>query len=299
MDPQHLPLGRVTSRANPLDTSNFCGGFRPCDRPVAYGGQATYEGEVLVMSLDAKMVAGILPPGLSLARQKDPAVTTHPVIVMVGVQGAPRLVMHGQPVDVGYTAYDELMLMIPFTVKSDGGTQWHNYSARMYLDNMEAIILGDLIYAYAKEYAFFVRMLTKTCVMLVGRFFECDVRPTAPAVNLAGDLELPPGFAQIKKVFSMPIVGHFDTHYWMSERLESFPFSCSYFEWDFTHGHVTPANGQLRFIRQFRPGMQGWVDLGTIRNGLHGAFKLRGLRWRLEGEWPPYRQDGPPACNFY
>ncbi|HEY2257285.1 MAG TPA: hypothetical protein VGI11_16745 [Variovorax sp.] len=187
--------------SNPLDADNFVGGYEPCDGPVSDGGQATYEGEVLVTTLDARMVAGILPPGLSLARRTDPTITTHPVILMAGVQGEPRLVKHGKPIDVYFAPYDELMLMIPFTVGSNSGMKWHNYTARMYLDNTEAIVLGDVIYAYAKEYAFFVRLFTKTCVMLAGRFFECDVKASAAPVDLAGRGDLPEGFAQIKEVF--------------------------------------------------------------------------------------------------
>lgn len=290
----------TTSVSNGLDTSNFVGGCKPSAVPVTDGAQSTYEGAILVTMLDSDLVDDILPTGLSLAQNKDPTIQTHPVIVLLGVQGDLRLLQGGKPVDLGVQPYTELILMIPFVVR-DSGLKWHNYAVRMYLDNAQAIVIGDIFYAYAKEPAFFVNTATTTTVLQVGRVFKIDVQDAGPTTDLAAPgVALPAGLSQIDEVFKMPIVGHFDGWPYPYPPPPSYPFSCSYFEFDFSQTKVTPANGVFRFIQEFRPGMSGWVSLGEIANSPNGAFRISGMRWRLASEWPPWTSSvQPPACNFY
>jgi hypothetical protein len=286
---------------NGLDTSNFVGGYTSSATQVTDGAQSTYEGAIAVTMLDSGLVNAILPAGLSLAQKVDPTVSTHPVILMLGVQGELRLLQGGQPVDLGVQPYTELILLIPFVVR-DTGTRWHNYVARMYLDNAQAIVIGDIFYAYAKEPALFVRTGTQTSVVQVGEVFEMNVQDAGPATDLgAAGVTPPSGLSQIQEVFKMPIVGHFDGWGYPYSRPPSYPFSCSYFEFEFSQATVTPATAVFQFIQEFKPGMSGWVSLGEITNSNPGgAFKISGMRWRLASEWPPWTSPvQPPACNFY
>jgi hypothetical protein len=282
---------------NPLDPAGFVGSYTPSPTSVVNGGQATYEGAMFVTTLESTLVAKALPTGLRLAAHADPAATRHPVIVMIGKQDDLCWVRNGSPIKSGIPPYTELILLIPYTV-STSGTKWHNYAVRMYLDNPNAVVVGDAIYAYAKQLAFFVIQSTKTKVLLQfgAPVFECDVVPTGPSVSGAPGSPLPAGFGEIQEIFRMPLVGYFEIT--PPVQPPDFPFSCSYFEWDYTHAQVTPASSLFSFTKEFKPGMQGWVALGQLANTPDGAFRLSGLRWRLSAElpWVPHQ---PPSCNFF
>ncbi|MGJ7507501.1 hypothetical protein [Variovorax sp. GT1P44] len=283
---------------NPLNPANFVGSFTPSSTPVVNGGQATYEGAMFVTTLQMGLVNAALPPGLSLAEHADPGATRHPVILMLGKQGDLCWVRNGAPIKAGIPPYTELILLIPYTVRSSG-SKWHNYAVRMYLDNLNAVVVGDAVYAYAKQLASFAIQSTKTKVLQFGApVFECDVQSTGPSVSGAPGSPLPAGFVELQQIFQMPLVGFFDSSPPVPFPPPNFPFSCSYFEWDYTNAQVAPANSLFTFVQQFKPGMQGWVALGQLANMPNGAFRLSGLRWRLSSELPPWLPNQPPACNF-
>jgi hypothetical protein len=60
-----------------------------------------YAGAILVTMLNADLVDDILPSGLFLVKRTDPTIRTHPVIVMLGVQGDLGPLRGGVPVALG------------------------------------------------------------------------------------------------------------------------------------------------------------------------------------------------------
>ena len=279
-----------------LATSNFAGSFDCRSKDATSGGQSTYDGAAIVTMLDCNLVASVLAPGLELAQSTPAGATEHPVILLLGRQKDLYFLEDGGliPAEGPYT---ELILIVPYTVKPPG-TKWHNYVVRMYLDNVDAIVIGDVIYAYAKEKATFTARGDMMSVMRNGStMFESRVEATGPAINVAPGQAPPPGFADLQQVFEMPIVGYFGAQP-PAPVPGGWRFSCSYFEWDFSNATAAPAASKFTFVKEFKPGMQGWVDLGQLANAPEGAFKIRGLRWRLSLELPLVPPNMPPACTF-
>jgi hypothetical protein len=249
----------------------------------------------MVAMLDRDLVAGVLAPGLALAPSTLAGATEHPVILLLGTQKDLYYLEAGVlfPAEGPYT---ELILIVPYTVKPPG-TKWHNHVVRMYLDNIDAIIIGNAIFAYAKEKATFDASGDTMSVMRNGRtVFESCVEAIGPAVSVAPGQTPPPGFADLQQVFEMPIVGWFFAP--PTPAHGDLRFSCSYFEWDFSNATAAPAASRFTFVREFKPGMQGWVALGQLANAPEGAFEIRGMRWRLSLELPPVPPNMPPACTF-
>ncbi|SEA42047.1 hypothetical protein [Variovorax sp. YR216] len=279
----------------PLSKSHFKGGYLPGPPKVINGGQSSYDGTLLITLLDNALVTAALPEGLELAQRNDPTVTTHPVILMLGVQGNLCWISNGNVIPSGVPPYDELILVIPYVVRS-GGAQWHNCVIRMYLDNAAAVFMGNLIYAYAKEIAQFLKQGTKTTVsQSYLEVFNCSIVPGGPSIPIATAPALPAGFADVQEVFRMPLVGSFP----ILTALPSYPYSCSYFDWDYANAQVATAEGVLTFVQPFNDGMQGWVAAGPMMSAPGGAFGITGLRWRLSAEPLPWHAGVPPACNFY
>jgi hypothetical protein len=292
----HTAVGPKPKPGPPPDSSlggsDYVGQHDPRLGNAVNGAQSTYEGAIVTTLLDRDLVSAILPAGLELAAPSAGPIATHPVLYLLGRQNDPLGLQNGTPQRIPTARpYTELILLIPFTVRSGGSSRWHSYAARMYLDNDGAIVIGNGIYAYSKERGDFDVFGDTTEVRWQDNtVFSAEVTDdgnwmAASAAAAPGGL---PGFAEAMAIFDMPIVGH----------NVLLGFVCSYFEWDVTNAQVAAATSSHCFLQEFRAGMQGWVDLGFLENAENGAFKVRNVQWRLSCELPLQPANQPPMCMF-
>lgn len=261
----------TASAAPPLlGPADFYGSFTPRAANARDGGQSTYEGALVVTMLERALVAAVLPAGLKLATPKLPA-TQHPVLHLIGHQRDPHYLVNGVllPVPLGVD-YRELILLVPFVV-ADNGTLWHNFAVRMVLDNLPAVEIGNLHYAYAKEMASLdLASATATVVQRDELLFEQTLSADGAWQSSTNAESGLPRYTDLQQIFAMPIVGY-------DGRLV-----CSYFEWGYAQAEVAPATSLHRFARPFRAGMEGWVSSGMRSGAADGVVKLRRLQWRLK-----------------
>lgn len=258
---------------------NYDGTFDLQAGPAQDGAQSRYEGLIVATALDRALVEAVLPPGLELAGPPLPPPIVppgqHPVVILLGLQGDPMGLENGKEVTIPLAKpYKELILLIPFCVGQGGTGLWHSYSARMYLEDLAAIGIGNVVFAYSKEMGEFDGFGDLEQVSHLGNtVFEVDSRlagawlPEPDACNKLA------GFTDVEALLKMPIIG-FDP---------LFGYVRSYFEWDYAAfgAEVAPITAQFRFCGEFRPGMQPWVALGWIAGATDAAFRLRNVRWRL------------------
>ncbi|MDB5864278.1 MAG: hypothetical protein JWO70_2084 [Betaproteobacteria bacterium] len=290
---------------------DFEGSFLPRQQDALNGAQSTFRGAVVVTMLPRTLVEKRLPAGFRLARSKTGA-AYHPVIHLVGHQEHPSYLFQGQPTEIPGQAYHEMILLIPF-VQDRSGLYWHNYAAWMYLDNLWAIWIGDLLYGYHKEQAQLDELggepdPVKTLVWPASSddyYFIHTWRirrhpdpdgPPEPWRVVADAATALPRFADIQKIFEMPVLG------FTTSPLGGPPgrIVCSFFEWNYDDAQVAPAIASCRHGRTFGrppgtagPGWTDWEQLGSLRNAPDGAYVLRGLRWRLSTDLRPCRFSGP------
>ena len=270
-------------------SGQFAGAYVPNDSAALWGGQSTYDGSIAVTLFERAVVEPVLPPGFSLATRTDGA-TTHPVIHMIGHQRNPMLLVDGFLIPALDLGYQEMTLLIPYVV-ANSGTMWHTFVVRMFLNDIAAIDIGNLGFAYQKEFAALPETdapnVVDTDVMAL---FEGDVFGSAVTQNsqwtCACDAPaVVPSWLDVQTLFAMPIVGvDVDPTSGLVTRI-----LCSYWEWDYANVYVAAASSQHDFVRICRPGMGGWI--GQCSSPPGGALMIRGLRWRLAD--PP-----TPACQF-
>jgi hypothetical protein len=254
--------------------ADFVGYYVPRAGPVKTGGQSTYDGTVVVSMLERAVVQSILPGDLTLA-QPQATLTHHPVVHLIGQQRDLYPVFQGvqQPIRT-LPDYREMILLIPYVVRATG-LEWHNYAARMYLDNQQAVDGGNAVYAYAKELATLVysakppRSDARVTVEGIA-FFSSAVNLTGPWRDAANARTTIPRWTDLLQLFEMPVLGY-----------DSARVLCSYFEWTLTTAQFAPAASTFAFLESFRPGMAAWVALGPMNSAPDGAIGVRGVRWRL------------------
>jgi hypothetical protein len=107
---------------------------------------------------------------------------------------------------------------------------------------------------------------------VLGRtYFLSDVQLDGPWAPVAtAQAASVPRWSDLRTIFEMPVLG-----------FNAPSFICSYWEWDFAGSEIAPASSSFQFFRSFVPGMQGWVNLGTLANAKDGAVALSRVRWRL------------------
>ncbi len=132
-----------------LGPQDFSGTYTPKCGTATAGGEATYHGNLVFTNLDRPLVQAVLPPELKLA-PNSAAPGLHPVIYLYGRPTDTKWIVADTPILIGPN-YQELMLLVPF-VQESTGSMWHNYVVRMYLDDANAIWIGNLFFAYAKEW---------------------------------------------------------------------------------------------------------------------------------------------------
>jgi hypothetical protein len=254
--------------------ADFVGHYGPRAGPVKTGGQSTYDGTVVVSMLERALVQAILPGDLTLA-QPQAMLTHHPVVHLIGQQRDLYPVFQGvqQPIRT-LPDYREMILLIPYVVRGTG-LEWHNYAARMYLDNQQAVNGGNTVYAYAKELATLVYTTkpphtdARVAVQTIP-FFTSAVELTGAWRNAANAHATIPRWDDLIELFNMPVLGY-----------DSARVLCSYFEWTLTSAEFAPATSIFAFLESFRPGMAAWVALGPMNSAPDGAIGVRGVRWRL------------------
>lgn len=267
-----------------LGPDDFAGGFTPSSGPAELGLQSTYSGSVVVSMIDRTVVEKVLPTGVHLA---NPVVasTKHPVIHLIGEQREPSTLYNGNPVPVPEAeGYREMILLVPFVVRGSS-TQWHNYIVRMYLDDLTAVAGGNSIYGYEKVWARLGKtetsaVTTHQVTTLLGftTWFLNELQVTGTWGSLADPTASSlPRWADLKKIFEMPVLGSFNG-----------VFICSYWEWDFAGSEVAPAASKHQVVTKFRDGMEEWETMGPLVNALDGAFSIGRVRWRLAP---------PPGCQ--
>ncbi len=260
-----------------LSEAHYQGGFdrRNCD--ALNGAQSHYDGTVFAASLDRQLVSAILPSQVRLAAPKDPARSRHPVLLMFGLQKEPCELINGVPVPIPTAKpYHELILLVPFVVKL-GQDRWHSYSARMYLDYLPPIAIGNGYYAYSKELGEFEWFGTESETRYYGNtVFEADISAPDAWLNEAQALAQWPAFADFQKLLEMPIVGHNSL----------LGYVRSYFEWDYTDAQFAAVSSTFRFCQEFRAGMRPWVDLDVLAAASDASFSVRNVRWRLSTQRP-------------
>ena len=261
-----------------LGPGDFLGTFVRRAVNATVFGQATYHGNIVFTNLEREVVQAALPPGLRLA-QNSAAPASHPIICLYGHPTNTQWTIENTPILIGED-YQELMLLVPF-VQIDAGRNWHNYVVRMYLDDWNAIYIGNLFFAYAKEWGTSLESGNEI-VESVGsiRYFRADIRRTGAwetSVNAERTLQ---HYKTIQSILDMPIVGRG-------------PFGnmiCSYFELNYQDALVAPADSHHAFLQPFKPGMESWVALGDLSSVPEGAIAIRDLNWRI-------KQPPPPACH--
>ena len=271
--------------------SDFVGTRRPQPTAVLNGLQSTYNGTAFVGMLDKAEVTKVLPFGFSLANQITVS-NKHPVIFLIGDQREPSFLEGGNVTTICQSCgYKEMILLVPFVVR-DPDTRWHNYAVRMYLDDWSAVVGGNSIYGYAKQYAFLIKTeqtgVTKHEIYPVfgGLIFRSEVELTGPWVPVSQSATSVPRWADLEQILKAPVLGQQP-----SDDFKPLALICSYWEWDFANAEVAPAASKHQIARKFRDGMENWVSATSVPNVPDGAVSMRGIRWRLaeppEGCQPP------------
>jgi len=262
-----------------LGPQDFSGTYTPKCGTATAGGEATYHGNLVFTNLDRPLVQAVLPPELKLA-PNSAAPGLHPVIYLYGRPTDTKWIVADTPILIGPN-YQELMLLVPF-VQESTGSMWHNYVVRMYLDDANAIWIGNLFFAYAKEWGTSQESGTEVTEFAAGSAkFHANIQPTGPWEPSAQAEATMPNYQAIQTILAMPIVG----------RRSSGQLVCSYFELNYANATVAPVQSSHEFLEPFVPGMSGWVGLGTVSSVVNGAVAVRDLNWRIKQ--PPAR-----ACRF-
>jgi hypothetical protein len=274
-----LPPPLPGSAAPFIGPRDFSGTYTPRWRDATTGGEATYHGNIVFTNLDRDIVQGALPPHLQLA-ENTLIPHMHPVIFLFGHPMNTHWVVADTPMLVG-SDYQELMLLIPF-VHSTTGTKWHTYVARMYLDDVTAIAIGNLFFGYAKAPGTAWESGTQVTEFFAGfPYFHANIQPIGPWTSSTQAETTFPNYKAIQTILDMPIVG----------RTPGGILICSYFELHYQNATVAPVESRHEFLQPFRPGMSAWVALGTLESVPGGALAIRNLTWRI-------RQPPPPPCHF-
>jgi hypothetical protein len=291
--PTVLLFGACSPPGTPdfLDAGDFEGSY---DTPVTnnvYRGQTDYDGYLVFANLPRTIVDDVLPTDLQLAPNVSSTYqNVHPIILLYGDQSNGTYVFppYIPPVTLG-TSYHEVVMLIPF-VRQVGGTKWHNYVVRMYLDNLPAVQIGNQYYGYFKELA----VLTETSTTATLSQLEVN---QGPQTNFQWTAETPSGsfvssasatgtldnYKHAIDIMRMPLLGTLTT-------LLLPTYVCSFWDWNLQNADVRPVEVTSQFVQPPRSGTTSWVGQGAIVSDEKFAFEIHGLVWQLA--YPPV------PCSF-
>jgi hypothetical protein len=236
---------------------------------ATFVGQATFNGGVAVTSWPRGDVAGLLPRGLALATNVSPTPEAHPVVFIFGEQTCGAVRVGGYPFPVGRD-YLELCVAVPF-VRHVQGRYLHTFIPRMYATYLPAVWNGNAHYGFSKRLARIswdgsLYVVTTTAGVLL---LHTEVEP----VKGSDPAAVPPNFAAMREMFSLPVVG----------RKQDGSYVASYFEWDFDTAVVRAADAVVSIDEPFLEGLTP----RRCPDAPSGSFDVRGMVWRLSWPSPP------------
>src|SRR5262249_49482129 len=265
-----------TSTADFLGPDDFVGDYRPRGCNAAFGAEAIYHGRVIAINIPDNVASKVLPSGFHLAANPVSSPDQHPILLFLGHQTHTKYVFPGWSPPVG-NDYTEVIVVVPF-VQKDGSSHWHNYVARIYLDDLPALYVGNLYYGMMKEEANFTETTTTLDVYRNGvHWFQASFSSTATWTPSAVATTSLPNYRALLTMLEMPVQGTLTY-------LGGQPV-CSYFEWNCDDVQVRPISSQVRFLEPLQTGVTSWPALGTVSGVSDGAWELQGLRWRMA--FPP------------
>lgn len=280
-----LPEPPVTCGTAFLGPDDFEGDWLPHSN-ISYtlGASSEFNGTIMLANIDSDLVEVVLGKNWSLAPPKNASEECHPVLILFGEQTNLQafFLNTGNPVGGADAAYQEMMLLIPFTQHDIGGPLWHTSVVRMYLDDPTAKDIGNAYYAYNKELATFTDTGTVFSVFPgVPIAFQATYAGTGAFQNFNASTLT--NLDEFKDILAMPLVGKAI----IKNSSPTIEFDkCSYFDMvyahdDGTHARVRQTSVQHDYFVAFVAPMTNWIGLLPLGNSTNGAIEVRNLGWKL------------------
>jgi hypothetical protein len=263
-----------------LGEADFDGQPIPPPGPVTTGGQATYIGVMTFTNINRDRVVELLPSGFQLAPRKTTRTpNVHPVILLFGDQTDGASVFPVGPPQPSGVHYSEMILAVPFVQKT-GGSGWHTYIIRMYLDNAGAVVAGEA-FGYQKEPAWIewtgdYARIWKSSLLGDQDLLEGNFSWGAQWYDGNDALTTIPNFQDMVNIMTTRLLGRTGGN-----------SICSHFEWNLDQAKVARAETSYTMKTPFRSGMSAWPGLSPFENVKDGAVVVRGMRWSLATLPPP------------
>lgn len=267
--PCELATGLGPQTPSFLGPDDFNGCWTPRASDAATGGESTYLGRIVFTNIKRDMVDDVLPSDLRLAQNSSTS-DEHPILLLFGHQTNTQWIIDGTSWPIG-NDYTEIAVLIPF-VQRAGGSKWHNYIVRMYLNDYWARQIGNLFFGYAKRSGTFQENATDFTALVQGNaVFHAAVQSLGPWENSAAAEVTLPNYKAIQAILEMPILG----------KPVVGPYLCSYFEMHYDNGMVRRVQSQHEFLQPFTTNMDSWVLLGSINSVPSGAVAIKDVEWRI------------------
>lgn len=238
-------------------------------------GSAWFSGWILAAAAPRERLARWLPADLALAERAVPR-GEHPVVLLFGRHTGGTVHWFGRPTPMG-PPYDEALVLIPY-VRARGSGWLHLYAAHMYATFPPAVWSGNLFYAYGKEQASVSRDAAVGVVTASDGRRCLEIAVGAPGPWVAGLAFDGPGWAALRDVVTMPVVG----------RRRSGGLVYSAFRWSWDEARVRPIAID-RLAIDPDPGIEALRLDGPALVG----FEIDRMRWRLG--WPAPGRAVPAA----
>lgn len=273
-----------------LRPTDFSGTWARKDIPAPTGAMSTFNGIIAFSNADSTIVAQALPANWTLAKQTTDT-GCHPILILYGHQTMLRLFPAGFtmlfPTSTAPNQYTEMMVLVPFVQRLDGGTNMHTFVTRMYLNDTQATEYGNTFFGYAKKEGTFVDT-PPTFIAFDGTFSMFKATSSNPGAWQNAATATLPGLAAIQEILEMPLVGM----RW-DPVTAKFRDQCSFFEMDYDDqpARVRTINVAHEYLQPLSSGMTAWPTFGTLSSVPNGAIEIEAVDWRLR--FPP-----TPHCVY-
>ena len=247
--------------------------------PVVNGYQSTFNGIVTFNNVDLALVSNLLPNGYELSpRLTSKLPNKHPVVILFGDQTDGAGVFNGSSVPPysNRIHYSEIVVLVPFVQKSgDPAGKWHNYVARMYLDNTVPIT-GGLFYGYNKQPAI-INWAGEKAHVRKAYFSGSDLlngefKWFGNWYSGASARSYLKNFDDGLGILATTILGD---QRWLDEVI------CSHWEWNLDNAKIARASTEFRIESSFRSDMVSWPAYSPFVSEDDSAFYVKGVQWRL------------------
>lgn len=227
-----------------------------------------------VLSVNAKVIQGLLPESMELAPQPFARPGNHPVLIGFGLQKNvhPKVGDHDLP-PVTSDSYLETAIIIPY-VKYRGSFangDFRNgpfmYMPILYLDDLRAVWAGKA-YGFPKKHegmqetadGYLISSLKTSRPLALAQFMS--------ASGLGSEFDR--NFDSVTKMLNQPIIG-----------TNLLGMVCSSYNWNFAAAKVKPARMNFKLFEDFLPGLTPREEsLNGIDLSLWGAFQIES-HWTL------------------